>query len=157
MKTLKEHWELYNDGATVNYSAAELGLEYLGFVDFVDYELSEDGTRARISVACSESLAFHREHSPEYFDQDGELTDAAWDALRSLFPERYSADVTEAVDDYLRFNVDLETDASAPAESIGEVIWPTLARIANETDPGTFGSEYLFGTIMADALKERAE
>jgi hypothetical protein len=151
MATLKEYWEEYNDGETVNYTPGDLGLDDLGYVDMADYRISEDGTTAEITLSCSEPMDFHRNCSPEYFDEDGTLTNAAWVALQRVFAGRYSADIYEQ-DEYLRFTVDIQAPASADESTLGDILWPTVAKLANELDPGTFGSEYLFGTILSDAM-----
>ena len=154
MTTLAEHWAANNDGDTVTYSPIELGLEDLGFVDTVELGLDDGGAIAWITALCSESLEFHREHSPEYFTEDGDLSEDAFKALERIFRDRYDANVYDVSDDYLRFEVARFTSGDSPADDVADVIWPVLADISNETDPGTFGSPYVFGSLMADALKE---
>lgn len=153
VNTLAEHWAANNDGDTVTYSAQELGLEDLGFVDTVDLGMDDGDALAWITASCSESLAFHREHSPDYFTEDGELTEEAFDALERMFRDRYDAGIYYADAEYFRFEIAQCTSGDSPADDVADVIWRPLAQIANELDPGTFGSPYVFGSLMAEYTK----
>ena len=95
-----------------------------------------------------EGLEFHRSIRPELFDDDGELTDAAWEALKAVWDERYERSSLTDCDQYgFRFEIWATVPAhTTEGDAIGQ-LYDQLATILNESDPGTFGSPYLWSII----------
>lgn len=120
------------------WTAAELGLEHLN--PFISVDMTPEGG----SVEWHEYLHFHeeREGNEDLFDDDGWLTDEAERALA----ERYDAGVEHFGGDDPHVTL-IWSIPPMSAERIGEYMWNDLARVANETDPGTFGSSYVFNEI----------
>ena len=111
------------------------------------------------TVAWTEPLAFHAAYNGDdwtrHVDADGYLTPAAEPALAErlsgMFPE--SCNGTTIFTDYddvgdapaIRFEL---TTSYLPGETFDHwfdrIGWPIVATLVNVTDPGTFGSPYLF-------------
>lgn len=156
-----------------NFDAGDFGYDELGFVNMLDLTLQEDdrtetGKLYVLTASCSESLAFHRGLHPELFeafeseDDDPELTAEAFQAVTAVFSEHFDGiDILGDEDGYLAFNVSVtEQRGDFPIDALDEgTLWPILAQIANESDPGTFGHEYIWDTVakLARDLREEAE
>lgn len=125
----------------MHYSAFDLGLEDLN--PNISAEIDDHG----ICLEWQEYLAFHAENSPELFDEDGWMTPDVERKIRAHAQEHYDADVEFFGGDDPHFTLVWSIPSMSP-EKIGEYMWDTLARVANETDPGSFGSRYLFGSIL---------
>jgi hypothetical protein len=155
-----------------SFDPSEFGYEGLGFVDTVELQVLQDddtdtGKLYVLSATCSEYLRFHRELHPELFepfeDEDDDLElqikQEAFDALVVVFAENYTGvDVWQSDGGYLRFEVSVtEERGDFPLDALDEgTLWPILAQIANESDPGTFGSEYVWDAI-AKMVRDDAE
>ena len=158
MATIKD---ILGSSESMTFNAADYGLDSLNLVDYVEFshDVEDDGWTVR--VQCSDGLAFHAERYPELFeveDDSVEFTTAAWDGFCKIFEARYSSGDIDVVwdtsgDSSVSFEVyttvrPWEDDADAV-----NYLWDVLARIANEFDPGTFGSEYFF-SILNETVKE---
>lgn len=146
--------ELYE--ANVSHLESVADIEWAddsGMVSMVYLYLNDDGTATATAIGY-DSYDFHRSVAPEYFDADGDITDAAWEALRRIFEERYSNATLSDADAYgYTFDVWVTVPQDAPEEDLYGALWEQIRQIVNETDPGTFNSPYLFGSLMADAIK----
>jgi hypothetical protein len=156
-----------------SFDPREFGYDEVGFVDSVELSVAEDddsdtGKTYMLAATCSEDLRFHRGQYPELFepfedeDEEPELTQEAMNAVEAVFSEQYSGiDIYGCSDGYLRFEVAVfEGRGDFPIDALDEgTLWPIIAQIANESDPGTFGSEYIWNTVakLARDLKEDAE
>lgn len=76
-------------------------------------------------------------------------------AIEDVYAERYNGDFggDEWGYDYLSFAVHLD-DPNPSEEAIVTAIWPTVAKFLNESDPGTFGAEYI-GRLVEDRYRDR--
>jgi hypothetical protein len=152
------------------FDARELGLDDLNpYINVnISEAYSEDGEpkagRVLAIVEVQESLRFHAELDAKYADPDfvifteqGELTEEGYKALERALEARYGAEDVElrgedTEDAYIRFELALEVPADTDPEDLGSLIWEQtkLIQFHNEADPGTFGSPYLFGTVIAE-------
>lgn len=164
-----------------SFNAAELGLESLGMVSMVDVSKIEDEPgqmpgdlpRLAVTVYVSEELQFHGELEADrlangwkayselgrlFTSKDGETwetTEATWADLVPILETRYGAESVEEEGGVLRFNLRLTVSESLPLDQLGAAIWEEskLVQFSNEADPGTFGSPYLFGSVLSEARK----
>lgn len=151
------------------FDARELGLDELNpriSVNISEIEGEPSNVLAVIEVC--EDLRFHSELEAKYpsepavFAADGTLTEEAYETLEGILKERYNAEYlqenTEVEGDaWISFEIALKVPAETSADDLGELIWEKTAVVQfhNEADPGTFGSPYLFGTLISDARWER--
>lgn len=139
--------------AEETYSAADLGIEFPNIT--VDIQES-DGETLYAVIYVLEPLDFHAERSPEHFTAEGVLTSEAFKGLNELITRRYSGEDLytdgEGSEAFIQFEMALGVPASTTAEELGNLIWEKsgLVDFINESDPGTFGSPYLFGTLMTE-------
>lgn len=157
------------------FAAVELGLESLN--PQIDCNISaaygEDGEEldgyVTAVLTVTEDIRFHLDLDRKYpmdtevFTKDGVLTEAACAALERLVTERYKGEAFEYEDGdgnpenaFFRFEIALVVPADiGEAGDLGGKLWEEteLVKFHNEADPGTFGSQYLFGTLIADAMK----
>lgn len=163
--------EALGDERERSFDPREFGYDFDSIVSLVDLvrdddEDSDTGYIYTLSVSCSEPLEFHRRQYPELFepfedeDDEPEMTAEGFEALRQVFEDRYSGiDILETSDGYLKFEVYAqEQHGDFPIDALDEgTIWPVIAQITNELDPGTFGSEYVWTEIARVARANRAE
>src|SRR4030095_421803 len=158
--------------ADQNFSAAELGLDELNPTITVDVgecyddEGNVDASKFSIQVTVYEDFDFHvnldRKYSsePRIFEEDGSLTADAEAALNKLIKERYDGEYLEVEDEdsdpFFRFQLYVYVPADTTPEDLGTIIWEKtkLVQFHNEADPGTFGSPYLFGSLITDTMKQ---
>jgi hypothetical protein len=151
-------------------TATELGLDDLNpyvhcnVTEHYDETGQPDGKLSAV-LTVQENLEFHRNLDREkgdphnqMFNLDGRPTEAVLAVLRKLVEDRYHGeefDLDEDGTEWFQFDIVLTVDPETTPEDLGVKFWEdtALVQFHNEADPGTFGSEYLFGTIMADALK----
>lgn len=159
------------------FDAGDLGLSELNPRISVNISENDDegnthpaGTVTAV-IEVSEDLKFHADldkdsglKEPALFTKEGELTDEAADALAVILEERYSGiDFTlsdaEGADAYFTFSITLDLPAETTVEDLGVKIWEEteVVKFHNEVDPGTFGSRYLFGSLMYEKLAEAAK
>lgn len=137
------------------FTAAELGFDDPNISVFNIAE-DTDGVTLTVIISVTEPLAFHAEHSPQYYTGEGVLTTEARETLEALISSRYKGEYLEedGEGDYavIRFNIALDVPATTTVEELGNLIWEksSLVDFINESDPGTFGSPYLFGTLMSE-------
>lgn len=111
-------------------------------------------------VSIWEELRFHANLNPELFNEDGSLMDAARDALMVVLQSRYGAESVEfdssgENEEFVTFEVVLSgIDEYTSAEELSDRLWndTPLVNIHNEVDPGTFGSPYLFGSLLTNQM-----
>lgn len=151
------------------FDARELGLDELNPRISVNIsELDDDPDNVLAVVEVSEDLRFHSEleakypSEPRVFNSDGTLTGEAYETLEGILRSRYKAEYlqenTEVEGEpWISFELVLKVPADTNAEDLGTLIWEgtALVQFHNEADPGTFGSPYLFGTLISDARWER--
>lgn len=156
------------------FDAGDLGLDGLNPRISVDISENNDegethpeGTVTAV-VEISEDLKFHLDLDKDkgdpdnqFFTAEGNLTDKAAEALEALVAERYNGvDFTlyeeEGQESYFTFSIALEVPSDTTVEDLSAKIWEETETVKfhNEADPGTFGSQYLFGSLMYDKLKE---
>lgn len=115
-----------------------------------------DGT---MKLSWTDSLQFHSEYMSdrwaEMVDEDGYLTDevaeaavqSIEDALQSKHIE-LTHDPAEEWDDEPSIGITVYVDLPAGLDTTLEVAydmaWEVIATLANMTDPGTFGSPYMY-------------
>jgi hypothetical protein len=123
----------------------------------------DNGETCTVYLFIQESLEFHGnygsagiERSSE--DAEWELTEAAFKALPNIISERYDGENFDLAGDVFSFDIALTLPASTPVDEVAGLFWERtkVTAFINESDPGTFGSQYLFGTILAEALKGNA-
>jgi len=157
------------------FGADELGLDDLN--QYIQINISEktddDGNRIDGTVTAvidvQENLRFHRDLDREkgnpfnqLFDADGMFAPNVYKALETIIRERYkgedfSADGdVDADDDFIQFTLVLDVPAETTPAELGGKIWEETEIVAfhNESDPGTFGSPYLFGSLIYDELRK---
>lgn len=157
-----------------NFTATELGLE--GLNPQIDCNISaaygENGEEldgfVTAVLTVTEDIRFHLDLDRKYpmdaavFTKDGVLTEEAYKALESLVTDRYKGEEFEYEDGdgnpenaFFRFEIALVVPAETSTEDLSEKLWEEteLVKFHNEADPGTFGTQYLFGTLIADAMK----
>ena len=151
------------------FDGRELGLDELNPRISVNIsEIEGEPSKVLAVIEVSEDLRFHSELEEKYpsdpavFAADGSLTEEAYQTLEGILKERYNAeDLQENTEvegePWISFEMTLEVPADTSAEDLGTLIWEgtALVQFHNEADPGTFGSPYLFGTLISDARWER--
>jgi hypothetical protein len=156
------------------FSATELGLETLTpYIQVNISEKTDDNGETIPGVVTAvidvrEDLEFHRNLDREkgdpfnqMFAQDGEISPRVTEVLANIIRDRYNGDdfgidgMTETSDDFFTFTIYLDVPAEIDAGRLGEMIWEDteLVKFSNEVDPGTFGSPYLFGSLIYDGLR----
>jgi len=162
--------------AEQTFTAEELGLETLNqhLLIQVGPSYDENGMTVDplksvyVEVIVYEGLAFHRAlegTNRQYFDDEGRLTIQALYGLSDLIHSRYGAeDYTvefeiDGEEPTVQFSVGLDVPTDTKVEDLGAILWEktTLVKFSNEADPGTFGTQYLFGSLLADTIKELSE
>lgn len=159
------------------FDALNLGLDHLNPYISVNIDESETAGNVVAVIEVLESLEFHRELEASMwerihgstgarletriFDEDGWLTIEANDAMGDILKQRYGAvdvDLNTSDDPHIDFTVVLEVPARYSAEWLGLTIYnhTELVKFHNEADPGTFGTQYLFGTILAEQMEALA-
>lgn len=150
------------------FDGRELGLDELNPRISVNIsEIEGEPSKVLAVVEVSEDLRFHSELDQKYpsdpamFAADGTLTPEAYEALERLLKGRYNAEYlqenTEVEGEpWISFEIALEVPAETSAEALGSLIWEgtALVQFHNEADPGTFGSPYLFGTLLHDEMQK---
>lgn len=159
------------------FSAAELGLDELNQYITVNISEKTDDNGNRIDgvvtavIDVQENLKFHRDldrskgdpHN-QLFQEDGLFSEGVYTALETIITERYkgedfSADGDVGDDeDFIQFTLVLDVPEETTPAELGNKIWEDTEIVAfhNESDPGTFGSPYLFGSLISDEI-ERTE
>lgn len=151
------------------FTAAELGLDELN--PYIHANISEDPDHEGHVLAIltvQENLEFHRdldrkyeeEYDARYFTEDDLLTADAEAALKKIVEERYKGEDFQLDDsgtEWFQFDLVLSVPADTAPEDLGTKFWEdtALVQFHNESDPGTFGSPYLFGSLMSEALGNR--
>jgi hypothetical protein len=156
------------------YTATEVGLEDLNPYLYINtYGASnEDGTdfledKVLAVLTVKEEFEFHRnldrelgDSSNQLFNLDGRPTEAVLSVLRKLVEERYNG-IEFGLDDedgseFFEFELTAVVDRDTTPEALGLIFWEStkLVQFYNEVDPGTFGSPYLFGSLMYDGLEK---
>jgi hypothetical protein len=160
-----------------NFTAEELGLELMN--PYISIDISdaygEDGQPLQGQVAAivsvTEDLRFHSDYDKGFpdsavFTEDGLLTEDGYRALERALESRYGATNVEYEDmlgnaplAFFRFELSVTVPAETDLEGLSERIWEDtkLVQFHNEADPGTFGSPYLFGTVIAEYLTTLAD
>lgn len=123
----------------------------------VRVEVAEDGST--LTVIWVEDLAWHHETFSEVLkplcDEEGFLSEEAAETAASVVQEYLNDNNVEALHDHgeewddpsfaVSVQYVLGNGAETTEEEAVEVFWDFVATMANLTDPGTFGVEYLFG------------
>lgn len=121
-----------------------------------------------VLIDVQESLKFHRDLDRskgdpfnQLFDADGLMTPDVYRALEKIISERYngvdfSADGEIPEEDFIQFTLVLDVPEDTTLEDLGGKIWEEteLVKFHNEADPGTFGSQYLFGSLIYEELRK---
>ncbi len=150
------------------FSARDLGLEGLNqYINVNISELDDDSENVLAVLEVQEPLRFHVELDAKYpsesplFTEDGELTEDGFRSLERLITERYKGEYVELGGDtpedaYVKFELVLKVPAATTPEDLGVKFWEdtALVQFHNESDPGTFGTQYLFGTLIAEYQTE---
>jgi hypothetical protein len=150
------------------FDSRELGLDELNPRISVNIsELDDEPGFVLAVVGVSEDLRFHVELEQKYpsepaiFDSEGLLTPEAYRALGTVLEERYKGEWLQENSDieddaWISFDLVLKVPADTAAEDLGTLIWEqtALVQFHNEADPGTYGSPYLFGTVLAEAMRK---
>jgi hypothetical protein len=176
MTTLQEIASEYPD-APGEIEAHELeGIEE--YVSGASVYLSDtDASKVDVYLHIQESLEFHAEYEqqifstheyyrlyePRMFERTGDsehdwtLTELAFEAIQDVLPERYGAEYFDMAGDVISFDMHLSVDANTEVSELTGIFWEEsqIVRFMNESDPGTFGNPYLFGSIMSEAMKAR--
>lgn len=153
------------------YTAAELGLD--GLNPFISCNISEEQDdngnptgKVLAILTVQEDLEFHRNLDREkgdpcnqLFTADGVTTDAVDKVLAKLIEDRYKGEDLQWDDtakEWFQFDIVLTVDPETTPEDLGVKFWEEteLVRFHNEADPGTFNSEYLFGSLIYTGLRE---
>lgn len=152
-------------------TADELGLGELNpFLSCnISEETDDDGNltgKVLAILTVQEDLEFHRNLDREkgdpfnqLFTADGMTTDSVDKVLVKLIEDRYKGEDLQWDDtaaEYFQFDIVLTVDPETTPEDLGLKFWEEteLVRFHNEADPGTFGCEYLFGSLIYDGLRE---
>jgi hypothetical protein len=154
------------------YTAVELGLQelnpYLYCNTYESYdELGQPDGKLLAVLTIQENFEFHRNLDREkgdphnqMFNLDGRPTESVISVLRKLVEDRYNGQEFQLDDndgnEYFEFEVTVVVDPEISLEALGIKFWEDtrLIQFHNEADPGTFGSQYLFGSLMYDGLRE---
>lgn len=149
-----------------SFSQYELGLENtsLASIDILEGDTDETVT---VALMFQEPLTFHINRDRPDLSEDFGLvdgwedtywpTEADWrkwfDALSSVVSERYDGFNMDQAGDCISFDATYQVPATLTAYELGAWIWENTKVVAftNESDPGTFGSPYLF-TLVAEKL-----
>jgi hypothetical protein len=150
------------------FTSAELGLSDLN--TFITCNISEqvddDGEptgKVFAILTVQEDLEFHRNLDREKGNPHNQLftledrpTEAVISVLRKLVEDRYNGENFQLDEEYFEFDIVLTVDPETSADDLGVKFWEEtkLVQFHNEADPGTFGSEYLFGSLMYEGLRE---
>jgi hypothetical protein len=156
-------------------SATELGLEDLNQEIQVNISEKYDDEGNVVPgvvtavIDVREDFRFHREldrskgdpHN-QLFGADGEVSPRVTEVLAALVRDRYKGEdfgidgMTEEDDDFFTFTVYVDVPEDTTVGDLGLKIWEEteLVKFHNECDPGTFGSEYLFGSLIYSGLRE---
>lgn len=121
----------------------------------------ESGDTCTVYLFIQEPMQFHGDYGNaaafERADDESswELTEEAFKALPAIISERYEGENFDVAGDVFSFDLSLTLPGSTQVEEVAALFWERskVVRFINESDPGTFGSEYLFGSIINDALK----
>jgi hypothetical protein len=150
------------------FGAHELGLEDLNPLLNVNISESELPGMVTAVIEVQENLKFHRDLDREkgdphnqFFTLEGRPTEAVISVLRKLVTDRYNGEDLEidgdeeTEDDYFQFTVAIDVPADVDADRLGQIIWEDteIVKFHNEADPGTFGAQYLFGSLMYEGLR----
>lgn len=136
-------------------------------------EIEDDPDHVYAVATVTEELRFHSDLDASYDgDQfDGPApTERTQAVLTHLLETRYGAewvefdyneDSNEVQDWFVRFEIAVKVPADLDEDGLSEKLWEDspLVMIHNELDPGTFGSQYVFGSLYetyADLLDEEA-
>lgn len=121
----------------------------------------DSGDSCTVYLLIQESLSFHGEYGSAALEMDSTtsewtLTDEAFKVLPGLISERYNGEGFDMAGDVISFELPLTLPASTKVENVAGLLWEgtKVVQFINESDPGTFGSPYLFGTVMADAMNK---
>lgn len=155
------------------FDAAELGLEELNQHISVNISEAVDNNGDTLAgmvtavLEVQENLAFHAELDAKYpsesplFTEDGELTEDGFRSLERAIERRYNGEYVELLGDsteeaYIKFEIALTVPAGTTPAELGELFWEEteLVKFHNESDPGTFNSPYLFGSVIEDFRAE---
>jgi hypothetical protein len=151
------------------FDAAELGLEELNQYITVNISEAVDANGDTLTgmvtavLEVQENLKFHADLDRKYpsespiFTETGELTEDGFRSLEKAVEARYKGEYVELLGDsteeaYLKFEIALTVPAETTPEELGEKFYEdtALVQFHNESDPGTFGSPYLFGTVIEE-------
>lgn len=152
------------------FDAVELGLDELNpFISCnISEETDDDGNltgKVLAILTVQEELEFHRNLDREkgdpfnqLFMSNGMTTDAVDKVLVKLIEDRYKGEDLQWDDmatEYFQFDIVLTVDPETTPEDLGLKFYEEteLVRFHNEADPGTFGSEYLFGSLIYAGLR----
>lgn len=155
------------------FDAAELGLEELNQHISVNISeaVNEHGDTLAGTVTAvlevQENLAFHADLDKKFpseialFTDEGALTEDGFRSLERAVETRYKGEYVELLGDsteeaYIKFEIALTVPAETTPEELGLMFWEdtALVQFHNESDPGTFNSPYLFGTVIAEFRSE---
>lgn len=152
-------------------TATELGLDelnpylYCNISEHLDETGQPDGKLTAV-LTVQEDLAFHRNLDVEkgdphnqMFNLDGRPTESVIAVLTKLVEDRYKGEDFQLDEDgteWFQFDLVLTVDPETTPDELGLKFWEDteLIRFHNEADPGTFGSPYLFGSLVYDGLRE---
>lgn len=124
-------------------------------------EIDGDPEHVYAYATITEDLRFHSDldatYGGEQFDGNAP-TERTQEVLTHLLETRYGAesvefDHNETVDGeewFVRFDIEaVKVPANLDADMLGIKLWEDtpLVKIHNELDPGTFGSQYVFGSL----------
>jgi hypothetical protein len=126
--------------------------------------LDDEGETCTVYLFIQEPLEFHGNYvgAPlfERTDDDCEwqLSEAVFQALPAIISERYDGENFDMAGDAISFDIPLTLPASTNVEDVAGLFWERskVVQFINEADPGTFGSQYLFGSIIAEAMMDDA-
>lgn len=154
------------------FAAVELGLEdlnphvYCNITEETDNEGNPTGKVFAV-LTVQEDFAFHRDldnsveedQEDRMFSEDGQPTEAVLKALQKLVEDRYKGEdfqTDESGSEWFQFDIVLTVDPDQEAGELGGEFWErtALVQFHNEADPGTFGSPYLFGSLLHDEMQK---
>ena len=153
-----DEWDLVPDD---HMDGMELGIDTAGG-PVADVYVNDDG---RVWVDMTEGTEWHAEQWTDTwgtadrgpFDTDGDLTDDGLrftrHRLRSLYPDT-EWNVDPSGWDTPAVEVSVELPAPVTRANVGALAHSVWARLTNVTDPGTFGSEYLYARGAWDRWTE---
>jgi hypothetical protein len=150
--------EEYVSGASVYLSDTDASKVdvYLHVQESLEFHAEREASLVSESPSAwaGESLMFERTGDSEH---DWTLTELAFQAIQNVLAERYGAEYFDMAGDVIAFDIHLSVDAATEVAELAGIFWQEsqIVRFMNESDPGTFGSPYLFGSIMSEAMKSR--